>query len=244
MEETISLGEIVEPIKKRLSLIILIAVIITAITGFISLFVLTPVYQADTQILVQSDSNQNQMNYTQLQTNLGLINTYNVIIKSPRILDQVVTRLHLNESTGGLRKQLTVSSQQNSQVVDISVQNPSPKKAVKIANTIAEVFQKQIGNIMSVHNVSILSKATLGPNPQPVKPSAKKNIAIAIVLGLLIGVGLAYLLEFLDKTIKNEKEVENLLGLPVLGVISEIDGNEQSKRKKQVKRNRIRGELS
>lgn len=54
----------------------------------------------------------------------------------------------------------------------------------------------------------------------PVKPNKKLNVLLAFVVGLMAAVGLAFLLEFLDNTIKTSSDVEELLGIPVLGVIS------------------------
>jgi len=93
MEETISLKELFQTLKKRLSLIIIITAIATATSGIVSYFLLTPIYQSSTQILVNQTKNEEQLyNYNEVQTNLQLINTYNVVIKSPAILDKVIEK--------------------------------------------------------------------------------------------------------------------------------------------------------
>ncbi len=244
MEETISLKELFLTLKKRLTLIIIITAIATATSGIVSYFLLTPIYQSSTQILVnQSKNNQQQVyNPQELQTNLQLINTYNVIIKSPAILDEVILKEGLNMSAGALNGMITVSSEQDSQVVNISVQNEDPEKAATIANSIATTFQQEVPNLMNVDNVSILSEAKLGENPAPIKPQPVLNMAIALVVGLMAGVGLAFLLEYLDNTIKTEQDVEHQLGLPVLGVITSINTDGETKDKKNSATLRTRGE--
>ncbi|USK28401.1 capsular biosynthesis protein [Bacillus sp. CMF21] len=245
MEETISLKELFQTLKKRLSLIIIITAIAAATSGIISYFILTPIYQSSTQILVNQAKNEQQaFQYNEVQTNLQLINTYNVIIKSPAILDKVIEQLDLDMSSGQLNANVTVGSEQDSQVVNISVQDEDPKQAVEIANTIAAVFQKDIAKIMNVNNVSVLSKAELGADPSPIKPQPVMNIAIALVVGLMAGVGLAFLLEYLDNTIKTEEDVEKHLGLPVLGAITRIDMEQELKNQKNVETtiSRTRGE--
>ncbi|OHR74239.1 capsular biosynthesis protein [Bacillus sp. HMSC76G11] len=233
MEETISLKELFQTLKKRLSLIIIITAIAAATSGIISYFILTPIYQSSTQILVnQAKSDQQAFNPGEVQTNLQLINTYNVIIKSPAILDKVIQQLDLNMTSGQLNENVAVASEQNSQVVTISVQDKDPKQAAEIANTISTVFQKEIAAIMNVDNVSILSKADLGIDPSPIKPKPVLNIAIALVVGIIAGVGLAFLLEFLDNTIKNEQDIEKHIGLPVLGAITRIDMEQEMKDQK------------
>lgn len=243
MEETISLKELFQTLKKRLSLIIIITAIATATSGIVSYFLLTPIYQSSTQILVnQSKDEQQVYNAGEVQTNLQLINTYNVIIKSPAILDKVIEKERLNMTSGALNGLVTVASEQNSQVVNITVQNEDPKEAANIANSIAITFQEEISNIMNVDNVSILTKAQVGENPSPIKPQPVLNMAIALVVGAMASVGIAFLLEYLDNTIKTEQDIENQLGLPVLGAITTITMDDDMKEQPTSATIRTRGE--
>jgi capsular polysaccharide biosynthesis protein len=215
------------------------------VSGIISYFVLTPIYQASTQILVnQAKSEQSVYSPSEVQTNLQLINTYNVIIKSPAILDKVAEDLKLDMTAAQLNGKITVGSEKDSQVVNISVQDSDPNMAAKIANKIAEVFQTEIVKIMNVDNVSVLAKATVAENQSPIKPQPVLNVAIAIVVGLMASVGLAFLLEYFDSTIKNEQDIEKILGLPILGVIAQIDDQkmEELKKRKAGTRTTGRGE--
>ncbi|MDP9724748.1 capsular biosynthesis protein [Priestia megaterium] len=223
MEETISLRELFAVLRKRLWLIVLITIIAATVSAVISFFVLTPVYESKTQILVNQAKNDQQLYSNQtVQTNVQLINTYNDIITSPVILDKVIKELKLDKSAADLSGQIQVTSAQDSQVAQIVVQDTSAKRAADIANTTASVFQKQVPKLMNVDNVKVLSKAALGENPSPVKPQPLMNIAVGIVVGLMVGVGLSFLLEYLDNTLKTEQDIENILELPVMGVIITI----------------------
>ncbi|MCU7740169.1 YveK family protein [Priestia megaterium] len=223
MEKTISLRELFQVLRKRLWLIVLITIIAATVSAVISFFVLTPVYQSKTQILVNQAKNDEQLYYNQtVQTNVQLINTYNDIIKSPAILDKVIKELKLDSSAQSLSGQIQVTNAQDSQVAQIVVQDTSAKRATEIANTTASIFKKEVPKIMNVDNVSVLSKATLGESASPVKPQPLINIAIAVVVGLMLGVGLSFLLEYLDNTLKTEQDIESLLELPVMGVITTI----------------------
>ena len=225
MEETISLKELLETLKKRLLLIVSITVIAAIISGVVSYFFLTPIYQASTQILVNQKETKDQSLYNsnQVQTNLQLINTYNVIITSPAILNDVIKELDLKMTAAQLKEKITVGSEKDSQVVNLSVQDPNAEKAAKIANKTAAMFKKKIATIMNVNNVSILAPAVVAENPTPIKPQPLLNVAIALVVGLMAGVGIAFLLEYFNNTIKNEQDVEKILGLPILGIIATID---------------------
>jgi capsular polysaccharide biosynthesis protein len=151
-----------------------------------------------------------------------MINTYSVIIKSPAILEKVIDELELDQSVEQLSEKITINSQENSQVFSLTVQDSNPTKAVEIVNTVSATFQKEIKDIMNVDNVSVLAKAEIKDDPTPVKPNPLLNIAIAVVVGLVAGVGLAFLLEYMDNTIKDEEDIERILELPVLGSIQKI----------------------
>jgi len=227
MEETISLQDLFKTLKKRLWLIVMSTVIAATIAGIISFLVMTPIYQASTQILVNQTERQSEAFTSQdIQTDLQLINTYNVVIKSPAILNKVIEELGLDETAASLNSRVTVNSEQNSQVVNVTVQDSNQKQAVEIANTIANVFEQEIPQLMNVDNVNILSPAVMPDSPTPVKPDPMLNMAIGAVIGLMIGVGIAFLLEYLDTTVKTEDDIEELTGLPVIGMISPIPDSE------------------
>lgn len=241
MEETISLQELFKTIRKRLSLIAFITAIAITISGVVSFAILTPIYQASTQILVnQEKQDASSFNAQDIQTDLQLINTYNVIIKSSAILSKVIEELNLDMTAEELNGQITVSSEQNSQVLSIAVKNPDPKVAVEIANTTASVFQEEIQVLMNVDNVNVLAAAELGENPSPIKPNPMLNMAIAAVIGLMLGVGLAFLLEYLDTTMKTEQDIEDLLELPILGLISPIPDEDVKNAEMQITQRRRR----
>ncbi|KKK38887.1 capsular biosynthesis protein [Mesobacillus campisalis] len=245
MEETISLKELLQTLKKRMALILAITLTAVIVSGVVSFFFLTPIYQASTQILVnQKNDEQAMYNSSQVQTNLQLINTYSEIIKSNRILDIVADELNLGLTTEELKGQITVSNQNESQVINISVLDENPDTAADIANTVANVFAKEVVHIMNVDNVSILAEAAVTNGQAPVKPQPVLNIAIALVVGLMAGVGLAFLLEYLDNTVKDEQDVERQLELPILGVISVIDDKamEEIKHGRSARKTKARGE--
>lgn len=230
MKETISLQEIIKIIKKRLVLIIALTVIGCGVAAGISIYAITPIYDAQTQILVNQKGNADQVYSLQTtNTDLSLINTYQVIITSPVILNPVLESLDLDKTTGALAQQISVFTKTDSKVVNIRVEDPNPAVAVDIANTLAEVFKENIPQLMSIDNISILSAAKLSENPSPVKPDILLNSAIGAVIGLMLGFGLTFLLEFLDMSIKGERDVEDYLQLPVIGMVDFIKEEKEKK---------------
>ncbi|MFS0688846.1 Wzz/FepE/Etk N-terminal domain-containing protein [Sporosarcina sp. 179-K 8C2 HS] len=230
VEETISLHDLFRVLKRRSVFIISTALFAVILTGIISYFFLTPIYQASTQILInQKQTEQIQVNAQDIQTNIQLINTYTVIIKSPAILSKVIENLDLDTTPALLEKKIKVETTQDSQVIKISVNDPEHYKSVDIANTIVEVLQEEIQILMNVNNVYILSPAVYLENPLPAKPNPLLNMTIAAVSGLMIGVGIAFLINYLDMTVKTERDIEELLGFPVIGIVSPITEVEVNK---------------
>ncbi|WP_066258438.1 YveK family protein [Neobacillus drentensis] len=225
MEDTISLVETLKIFRKRWNLILLLTLSAGLIGTVVCFIIMKPVYQASTQILVNQKNAESLLDSGRIQSNINLINTYSDIIKSPPILEKVITRLDLTQSVEDLNKNINVISKDNSQVFYLIVEADKAKNAVNIANTVSETSLKEIKGLMNVDNVTIISYAELKDKPVPIKPKKGLIIAISIVLGLIAGMGISLLLELLDNTLKDEKDVADYLGLPVLGSIQELKKN-------------------
>ena len=218
-EETISLGELFSILKRSKALIATLTVVAAVLAFLVSSFIISPTYEASTQVLVAPKETQNNMvDSSQIQSSVTLVNTYRVIVQSPAILEQV--QKNVTGSPDNISELISVNSEQNSQVINITVQHTNPVLVAEIANEIGNVFSKEVPELMSVDNVKILSKASVPVSP--VKPSVLLNTAIAMVLGMMIGVALAFLRVVLDRRIKTEQDVESILELPVLGSIPVI----------------------
>ena len=202
-------------------------IVFIGIAVALNYFVLKPVYKAETQILVNQkyEKGDQYLSSQQIDADLQLINTYNVIIKSPIILSKVINNLRLDSTPEELIQQISVSSTNNSQVVSIQVENLNAAKAVAISNEVAQVFESEIPRLMKVDNINILSIAKLDENPTPVKPNKILNIGIAAIMGLLLGIGIAILIETFDTKIKSERDIEEMLNIPIIGSISAISND-------------------
>ncbi|HFJ9404481.1 YveK family protein [Bacillus cereus group sp. MYBK69-1] len=243
MEETISLKELFHILKKRLAMILVIACGAAIVSAIISFFFMTPIYQSSTQILVnQKKQDGTMIQASEVQTNIQLTNTYKVIIKSPVILDRVNEKLNLNMTAQALTGKINVANEKDSQVISVTAEDKDPKLARDIANATADVFKGEVAKIMNVDNVTVLSKAEVAENQSPIKPRPMLNVAIAFVVGLMAAVGLAFLLEYLDNTVKKEEDVENLLGLSVLGIVARMDEETPSVKSHAPSSRKVRGQ--
>ncbi|OHR60348.1 Wzz/FepE/Etk N-terminal domain-containing protein [Staphylococcus sp. HMSC061G12] len=220
MEKSTDLGKVMAALKKHIRLLLILPLIFLLLSLILSFLVIQPKYSATTQVLVNQKESNNDMMAQQVQSNIQLVKTYSEIIKSPRILDEVSKKMKGKYSTKEISSMLTVNNQAESQIMNITVEAKSKKDAMKVANTISKVFSEDASQIMSINNVSTLSKAE---DAKKVAPKPFVNIIISVFIGLVIAVILIILIEVMDRRIKTEEDVEEILDLPVLGSIPEFD---------------------
>lgn len=227
MSNELDLRDYVRIIRKRLWLIAVIVIAACLVSGAFSIYFQKPIYEASTKIIVNQTASQamlQQLDLNQINSNIRMIDTYKEIIKTPAILDKVVERYpEFDLTTEQLAEKVKVSSVNNTQVMTLAVQDLSYGQAAEIVNAVSLIFQQEIPTLFNIENVSILNKAKLDATPAPVSPNIPLNIAISFVVALMLGVGLSFLLEFLDDTVKTEEDVQRYLGLPTLGVITRMD---------------------
>lgn len=234
MEETVSLDEIFQLLKKKLALIISMLILGTIISTVVTLFVITPKYSATTQLVVQTKGSDSNINTDKINSNLLLINTYKDLVKSKAVTEKTKDQLVKDGMTGisedFLSHAISVEQNQNSQLFSIKAVTTDPIKSATIANTVSEIFQQEAVVMTDTDKVSIASKAI--PNNQPISPNKKVNIAIGAVLGLIVGVMLALLSELFNRTVKTEDYLSDKLGLPVLGIIPLMSDREMNEIRK------------
>ena len=215
MEETIDLEELFHILKKRLWLIIVLALIAMATSGVVTHYLITPIYQASTQLVVSRSDIDHAVTSTEISGINQLMSTFNQIMVSPRILNQVIENLDLEETATSLSDRMEARNE--SQVLILTVQHEIPAVAHDIANNTAEVFADDVPDIMNFDNVNILAPAMIPTSP--VSPRIVMNVGIGLLIGAMAGIFLAFLIDFLDKTVKTEHEIEKLINSPVLGMI-------------------------
>lgn len=239
MEEEISLAELVAILKKRLTMIISIGLVGLILAAGFTFFIAIPQYSSTAQILVNRITESTEgVQLNDINTNVQMINTYKDIIKGPVILNEVSEKLGTNLTTAGLSDKIEITTQNNSQVFSLTVTDESPFDASEIANEVATTFQNEIGNIMNVENVTIISEAV--PNGNQISPNNLLNLAIGLLVGLMLGVGTAFLLEFMDKSVRDERFITEELGWTSLGNVSEMTQSELVSKVETVKQKNTR----
>jgi capsular polysaccharide biosynthesis protein len=238
MESSMELREYGRILKKRLWLIAVCVIIACLTTAIISFYFMKPVYQASTKLIVNKSnpdaSVMQQVSLQEVNVNILLISTYKEIIKTTAIMDQVV-EMHpeFNLTAEELTQKIKVSSVNNTQVMTLSVEDYSYQNAVNLVNAVSNVFKDSIPNIMKVDNVEILNEAKLMEHPAPIKPNPILNVVISFMVALMFSVGVAFLLEYLDDTVKTESDVANIMGIPALAAIPVIRDQDLAPRKEK-----------
>lgn len=222
MEYEIDLRDLFEIILKRIWIIALITVLSIAISGIVSYFILDPIFETSTTLIVSKPNDEESMiQYSDVLLSQKLVKTYGEIIKSRNVSKQVINQLGLDITPEQLKNMITVSPVKDTEIVRIKVTLTNPGLASDIANKVAEVFMKDVKRIMNVDNVQVIDKAEIPLTP--VKPRPQLNMLIAGFLGMMIGLGIIFLIEFLDNTIKTPNDIEKYLDLSVIGTIPFVD---------------------
>lgn len=223
MGDSVNLETVLKIIRKNTVSIILLTVISGLIMALITFFLLTPQFEAETQILVSQPESSESVDNQDIETSLQLITTYRDIILNPIILGEVAQNLGLEQSSNELSEQITVSNQDQSQIITVTVIAESMDEAASIADEVASVFQENVIEIMNVDNVSVLASAFMDADTEQVSPQPVINITLGIVIGLLLGLSLAFTRAFFDKSVKTEVDVEKHLDIPVIGSIDKFE---------------------
>ena len=216
MKRAINITEISRIFKNYLLFIIILPLLSLVASIVVTFFLIEDKYVATTQLLINQKENTHQ-NVQDIQSNIQLINTYSEIVKSPRILGKVAKELKGQYEADEIKNFLNVTNQANTQVLNISIFHNDKEVAEQLANTVANVFKKEIPKIMKVDNVSLLSSAT--KTGHQVAPNVPLNLFIGWASGLLILCIIIFIKEITDKRIKSEQDVYDQMNLPVLGSI-------------------------
>ncbi|WP_430535368.1 Wzz/FepE/Etk N-terminal domain-containing protein [Listeria rocourtiae] len=230
----ISIFDILKIIKKNSWFILLILVISLSGMFAVANFVITPQYKATNQILVvqNTDKEDSNVQNSEVQANLQMVNTYSAMIKSPLVLDKVAENLDGQYTSGELSKKIVTSNDQNSQVLNIHVEDPNQATAAKIANETASVFKETLPVIMRDKAVTDMSQAKIVDNARPVTPNNKMLYVLSLVAGIVFAGLFCFLRELLDTSIKTEEQITEKLDLTVLGTISKIPDNSMKSKPK------------
>ena len=219
-EEIIRIEDIVDVLTKRWKMILSITLAATLISAVVSFFLIAPKYEAGTKLFIGKENTQTQdqsYNNNDVQMYQKLLKTYAEVIQTKDLVGQAVNSNDLDLKEEDVLKSLTVTPRADTQILEISYINVDPVIAQEVVESVTENFINYSTELIPNGNVKIIESVRVPE--KPVSPNKKMNIVIAFLLGLMVSVGLSFLIEFMDNTFKTKEHIENILDLPAIGVI-------------------------
>ena len=223
--EELELRQLWGILRKRWIIVLALPLIAALTIGAISFYVINPVYQASTTLIVGKKASESALAATtQVFGNSVLqqmIKNYSEIAKSHTVEKNVIKDLNLPLTVDELDKLITVEQVKTTDLLEIKVTNTNSELAASIANTTAQAFAKAV----PVDSVNIVDPADIPTSP--ITPNKTKNVVLAFLAGLIASISLAFLLEYLDNTVRTSSDVKRILGIPLLGMIANYDMGKQ-----------------
>ncbi|WP_312458512.1 Wzz/FepE/Etk N-terminal domain-containing protein [Proteiniclasticum sp.] len=218
-EETIDLSKLWLMIRKKIGLIIVLTLLITMFAGIFTFFFVEPEYRSTVAVFISDERKDAAASETINDINMyqKLVDTYAEIAKSRTVAEDVIKNLGEEMTVGELQSMISTSPKGNTQFLNLSVTSTDRELSYKMANQMARSLKVVSRELRGADIVQILDPANVPMSPS--SPNVQLNLAIGFVLGMMISVFLVFILEFMDKTVKDPDFITNDLNLPLLAAI-------------------------
>ena len=210
--------------NKKVQIILIVAIFV--VIGIIyTIGFVTPVYTSTTTLVLAGQTSDNTatnttsdtITSTDLTLNSKLVGTYSKLVTSDKVVRQVISNLGIDVDVEDLKKNITVTSVEDTELIEISVTNENPTYAMQIANETVELFKEQVAEIYNINNVHVVDAAEEEKVPSNVNHT--KDVILFAFIGIVVAVIYVLIANMLDTTIKSREEVEKLYKVPVLAEI-------------------------
>lgn len=233
MENEINLEEIFSMFWKKRGIILVIVLLFILLGWAYINYFKTPKYTSTVSLILVSNEDKNDVTTTSasslstdLTINSKLVSTYSSLIKSNKVLDNVKSKLGLNDDVEKMKKEIDVSSISDTEIIKISVTDANPNKACDMANTLYDVFANEAKAIYQIDNVHLVDKAEVPTSASNMNKA--KDLIIFTAIGIFVSIVYVVVENALDTTVKNEDEIEKMCSAYVLASIPSYKG-EKSK---------------
>ena len=207
--------------KRKFSIVLVALVFAIAAFGY-SAFLAKKEYQSTSRIYVVSRQNQdnNALTNSDLQAGSYLVKDYREIILSQNVLSQAIEELKLDLTPAELSKKISVSVPTDTRILSITAKDGDPKEAARIANGLRNVAAEKIISVTKVSDVTTLDEAEVPQSPS--SPNIRRNVLLGFIAGAGLMVVLLVVVEVLDDRVKRPEDIEELMGLTLLGIVSDM----------------------
>ena len=212
-EIEINLGEIFAVLLHKIWIIILATVVCGAVAFLYSFFIITPQYESTTKVYI-------------------LNKHYEQLVTSRYVIEGVISKLNLDDTYEELAARVSASNTDETRIIAITVTDPDPEQAQKIANAVRDLAAQHITQVMDIEAVNVVDNANLPDSP--VSPSVPKWTLIGVAIGMIVSIAVIVIQHLLDDSIKSSEDIEKYLGISTLAVIPMNEGeqaDQQSRRR-------------
>lgn len=217
-EEIIKIRDVVKILKKRWKMILSITIISTIFSAVASFYIISPKYEASTKLFIGKENDKNtNYNDNDIIMYQKLLKTYAEVIETNNLVEKAIEKDGLSTTPEEVLKGLVVTPRNDTQILEIKYTSKDRELAKDVLDSITSEFVESSIQLIPNGNVKILEDIKVPDSP--VSPNKSMYIAIAVLVGLMISIGLSFLLEFMDNTVNTKEELEQILGIPAIGAI-------------------------
>ncbi len=228
----IDMKEIFRVLVKKLWIIVIAAIIVSAAIGCINLFVITPIYTSTTKIYVINRQDETKTTYSDLQTGTQITQDYMVLVTSHPVLEQVIKNTKVDMTPDELNAMISIINPEGTRILEISVTDYDPMLAKKLADEIADVSAEQLVNIMEIEKVNIVEYGNLPGEAD--SRNLVRSFMMGALLGILVSSVIIIIVHTMNDNIRTSEDIERRLGITTLGMIPLVD--ESNRRKRRLKK--------
>jgi capsular polysaccharide biosynthesis protein len=221
----ISLVDLFKILRSNIILITVATLLIGLIAGVYAYFIANPQYKSNAYVMVQVQVESGTNDSFDLVNAQRLMATAADLISMPIVLEKVVDDLGLSISAQQLKSNLSVSSSTTSYFINVSYLADDPELSKVIVNeVIEEAIAFANANVAILEN-NIIRTSTAKDGTYD-SPNKVLYVVIGLILGGILGVGIAFLKELFNNTFRTKDQLELAFGIQVLGVIPEFEVKE------------------
>lgn len=224
MTENINVEELLDALKRRWKFILICTLSAILLASIVTFFVIKPQYEASTKLFIGKEETtavKTKYDNNEVIMYQKLLKTYSEVIKTKDLAKMAIEEATIDIEPTEVLENLIIVPLENTQILEVKFKGKSPVEAKEILAAVTEEFINISKELVPNGNVQVLEQVQVPINP--VSPNKKMNMAIALLLGLMAGVGITFLLEFLDNTFKNKDVMERELEIAVIGVIPTVE---------------------
>ena len=217
-EKQLDIREIQRVLKKRWKLISIITIILTIFTAVMSYFIIIPQYQSSNKLFIgKAEHDNTNYNTSDIQMYEKLLKTYSELIQTNDLIIKAIDKGNIDVSVDMVLNGLAVEPKNDTEILAVSFKCSDPVLSKDVIDAVTKEFISEAKDLIPNGTVKIIQSSNL-PN-YPVSPNIPKNIVLGFIVGFMLSILLAFWLEFIDNTFKTKEQLEEIMGIPVIGLI-------------------------